>query len=261
MQIEKHHIISCVVIFFYFLSWVACCVAFGGPLHTASITIGGYGSISETFSQNMISASGGYGSISYSNSACALPSGSGCSSCQSGGSGLVAVATFCFLITMISIFLRVLHMVKHHHRVPLYGNDLTKYYRLERHLAFATTILLLGMSIIWGATCYNNTMTSGVTVTPTGYALIVICFFFMIIGSALLHYLIRLLVMGANTQTGQPGQPAQYQTNQPVYQTNQPVQYQANQPVQYQANQPVQYQTNQPGQMNQQYQTKIQVAN
>jgi len=193
---DKQRVLSSILLVDYFLAWVACCVAFGGPLHFQT----GAGNTIMFYYDHFT----GLGfSTTYANAAGV----SFASICQSSGSGLVFVAVVCFLACLVAIVFRVLHFFDLNHRMPFVGHDAIKYSLVEKILVCSITALLLIMSILWGATCYQSTQSSiaGYSQYPSGYAYIVICFFFMIGGTIALFYMWKsMLVVTHKTEQTKP---------------------------------------------------------
>jgi len=128
-QIELKHK-NWILLFSYLLVWIACCVEFGAPLHTASISypngFGGSISYSLSFYQNGVSGGGSF--VSYKN--LASSSSPYQSKCNSGGSGTTFLAAITFLALIAGIVMRILYMFNWQVNIPYIGNNSKLYSRI-----------------------------------------------------------------------------------------------------------------------------------
>jgi len=200
MTTNKDRILDIVVVFLFFLCWVACCVAFGGVLHTVS---NGNGK-TDMYALKT-------GDVSYDDEKCQADY---CSKCLSGGRGLIAMAVFGFLGLSLALVLSIFRSIGKTSMVPLLGNDQQQYAFVERVLSYTNTALIFFMIIAWGASCYKTTLDiDGATVKPTGFVFIILSLFFMIGSIGIMHY--------QNNVNSYSSSQGNYQASQGNYQPNQ----------------------------------------
>jgi len=170
-----------------FLTWIGCCVAFGGPLHKVG---------SQVFFQNHYSLNGD--SIKYTDSGCY-----NCNVCKGGGGGLVAMAVFAFLITMALMALAALRVIGKELMVPGVSSTTMRYSDVMLAVSNATVFLVFLMICIWGGTCYKYGLDNKGenSVVPLGFAWICLTLFIQI-GATVLFFLHRKEANVVSSQTG-----------------------------------------------------------
>jgi len=205
VNVEKSKVLNALAFVLMFVSWTATCAVFGGALHTTKITpASGTGIVAQSFTltyyyNHVVSTIPGFGTMSTSYSSWEGP----CQNkCLTGGQGLVAMSVFAFLTLMFSLALIVLRMMNREHMIPMIGERKDRYFRAELFAAFMTTFFFFLMSVIWGGTCYNCTVSAGVvtSASATGFAFVCVCEFFMISVCVLLYF-IRKEELGQTEET------------------------------------------------------------
>jgi len=183
------------------------------------------------------------------------------SSCKGAGGAVIALSVITLVLTIWALVMRSYHWSGKRASFPYFGKSDDIFTKGELYLSGMILSLLVLITIIWGATCYNATIKWAQSTTyyyytasygASGYTYIIIMTIQMCFVVPMVHKL-RLFHLGGGTGIGvvpvvYPGQQVQYiQGGQPI-QYAQPVQYvQGGQPVQYvQGGQPQYVQQQQP---------------
>jgi len=196
MQIGKAQIIGSLYYLLLFLAWVGCCVSFGSELH--------YWSPGSSFNLNTVSfkynkVTGGL-SDSYSNfNTDAL----NLSKCDGGGKGFVAMQVFAFLCLMPLLILTLLRFTGRYAIIPVF-QSIDKLLLFEVVLNASALFWYFLAVCIWGGTCYSATKDLDGSVTATGFAYVVLCFFFMIFNFVISFFVLKMkeLQLGGDTSAG-----------------------------------------------------------
>jgi len=194
MQIGKAQIIGSLYYLLLFLAWVGCCVSFGSGLHTWSPDDSYHLTGSVTFKWNQPSG-GGISSNSYSDT-------DQLSKCDGGGKGFVAMQVFAFLSLMPLLIFTLLRFTGKYTIVPVF-QTVDKLLLLEVVLNASALFWYFLAVCIWGGTCYKATKDLTGSVTATGYAYVVLCFFFMIFTFVISFFVLKMkdLQLGASNTT------------------------------------------------------------
>jgi len=199
---NKHVILNAICVILLFLSWVACCVVFGAPLHTIDGTLKQQGANADgtlMFYWNRYSASFNGFSDSFDYGDC-----SNC--CKSGGQGLVALGTFAFLSLILSLIFVICRMSGRTHLLPFkkLADNPIKYLEVEMANIAWIAFLFFLMSVTWGGCCYQDSGNCDLirsildinSPRATGYAFICSCLFFLLITLGILYHLRQVELFG-----------------------------------------------------------------
>jgi len=180
-------------IFFAVCAWIACIVAFGADLHQQKYQRN-FGALG--FENGFIKFYQSHYHLDLSYTAVGTPSrsvdqdyssASNLNQCASGGQAVVALQAMNFIALTFLILLTTLRVFDRDAKVPILGESRQKYLRVEMYLAGISLFLQCLVVIIWGGSCYVQTLSlvwgaSGTLVTgtqtPSGYVWLLICMFF-----------------------------------------------------------------------------------
>jgi len=151
-----------------FLTWVGCCVGFGGVLSTA--TLSGFNA---EFTYLKVS----YGSNSYAFDSIEV-SGLGISDCAGSGKGMVAMLVFAFFALTPALALYLLRIVNQW----ILGFGEKASLQIEAVLHAAALFFYFLAVCIYGGGCFSNIRSSNYfkDVAGTGFGYIIFCFFVQI---------------------------------------------------------------------------------
>jgi len=177
------------------LCWISCCVTFGGVLQTGQTTqaLLPVRTVTWDFFWNRIAQSysdGGSETIMYTEF--------GTTRCESGGKGVIVIASLAFIALSTSIVLGVFRTLGKNGAIPFFKTRST-YLAFEVGLSSFTVIFFFLMTVIWGATCFTDSKKyfsdideGNDSLRATGFAYMCFCLFLTIFVLILMSYLRNL---------------------------------------------------------------------
>lgn len=161
--------------FIFLLSaWIGCCVGFGAPLLSFSLTPGG----GVELTGKIYYAHATFDSTSTSESMTDF----GYADCDSSGKGLVAMLVFAFLVLLflISLFLlRIFGQLWRIHTFQIHNID--RCILIELILTIVAAFFYFLAVVIWTSKCLSSLRdVDNLSITILGYGFIVACLFFLI---------------------------------------------------------------------------------
>ena len=187
----KAKALNIVYLLLQFLTWIGCCVAFGAPLESMKQDAIGFGSLETRYTIYAIRFTG---ENDLADGRTSTFSGSATdidrlfdSRCEPGGNSLIAFNVFAFLGLLLSMALTISRIV---------GVQLPLVSHVKQSLFYET--ILIGWNVvntflaltIYGGACYHHLEAANKTsVTATGYAYIIVCFFLIIFAGVALYFI------------------------------------------------------------------------
>jgi len=188
------------------LGWITSCTVMGCVLHIITIDIQGMLENVKFSWNQLIDSNGIVTKFSHLDNSMASP-------CMNGGRALLTFAVFAFFIFLAKLTLSVIRVLDQLKKVP-YIKSWKRHSVLLLELVLLITgeILIILMSIIWGATCYKKSKAAyallypgfSISSTATGYGMIVSSIFLTLSAIILFQFFIRSLELQVNDQNNSP---------------------------------------------------------
>lgn len=163
-----------------FLAWVACCVAFGAPLFNTSLR--NYGSFVGYWDHIDGAMSYGYPAFNTGTNIA--------TDCDGGGKGFIAMMVFAFLLLLPSMALSILRIFGKEDIFPFIQSRL-QCVNIELGLIGLGVFFQFLAIVIFGGACFHPIQVSASSIQATGFAYIIVAWFFLIFALLLALYMRR----------------------------------------------------------------------
>jgi len=166
-----------------FLSWISTIIVFSSIIHTAT-----FDSYSKAYCfWDHVEENGM--SYSYEDYMLFQNINLGIKNCQNAGKGLVAMQSLAFITLITTMFLTVIRSIGKTDAVPFIRTN-TKSVFVEACLSGASSLLFFISLLIWGSGCYSTFQSvSNAQVRAVGFAFTIVCFFFLMISTAIIFFI------------------------------------------------------------------------